>query len=317
MNAPTVCEIMSTDTRSKSREKSEDASNLSLVDCDVHPYHVPDEILEYLPEEYQDYGFEIPHGNWSNPHDGFRGDAKPETGGIPGSDPELLRKHVMEEIHASLDRLGTDYVDLSQIHRWDENTPVEETLRTLDTLVDRGTVLYVGASSMAGWRLMKAPKTSDVENYERFVSMQPAHSLVNRHEEANVLPVCADENIGVVPWSPLARGFLAGKYERHEPIDAERFTEDRRPEDRFPESTWEVLDRVRSIADDRDATPAQVSLAWLLHKDVVDAPIIGPRRLDHLEENVGALTVSLTDEELARLEAPVTPAYRGGWAARE
>jgi aryl-alcohol dehydrogenase-like predicted oxidoreductase len=223
----------------------------------------------------------------------------------------LSRKHVLEQVDASLDRLGTDYIDLYQIHRWDENTPIEETLRTLDRLVDDGTVRYVGASSMAGWRFMKALKTSDVENYERFVSMQPEYSLVNRHEEENVLPVCADQDIGVIPWSPLARGFLAGKYERDEPIDADarRFTAERRPEDRFPESAWAVLDRVRSVAEERDATPAQVSLAWLLHTDVVDAPIVGPRRLEHLEENVGALDVSLTDEEIATLEEPVDPAW--------
>ncbi|WP_254274673.1 aldo/keto reductase [Haloarcula marina] len=223
----------------------------------------------------------------------------------------LSRKHIMEQIDASLERLGTDYVDLYQIHRWDEHTPIEETLRTLDTLVDQGKVRYVGASSMTGWRFMKALKTSDVEHYERFVSMQPEYSLVNRHEEANVLPVCADQDIGVVPWSPLARGFLAGKYERDATIDADskRFTEDRRPEDRFSDDAWETLNRVREIAAEKDATPAQVSLAWLLHKDVVDAPIIGPRKLDHLEDNVGALTVSLTDNEVSHLEAPIDPTW--------
>jgi aryl-alcohol dehydrogenase-like predicted oxidoreductase len=223
----------------------------------------------------------------------------------------LSRKHIMEQIDASLERLGTDYIDLYQIHRWDENTPIEETLRTLDTLVDEGKVRYIGASSMAGWRFMKALKTSDIEHYERFVSMQPEYSLVNRHEEENVLPICADQDIGVVPWSPLARGFLAGKYEREAPIDddAKRFTEDRRPEDRFSDDAWETLDRVRTMAAEKEASPAQVSLAWLLKKDVVTAPIIGPRKLTHLEENVGALDVSLTDDDVTYLEEPIDPAW--------
>jgi aryl-alcohol dehydrogenase-like predicted oxidoreductase len=207
--------------------------------------------------------------------------------------------------------LQTDYVDLYQIHRLDENTSMEEILRTLDWLVDEGKVRYIGASTMAGWEFMKALKTSDLHNYERFITMQPEYSLVNRHEEENVLPVCADQDVGVIPWSPLARGFLTGKYERDESIDGDskRFTEDRRPEERFPEDAWDVLEEVRTIAERKDASPAQVSLAWLLHKDLVDAPLIGPRKIDHLEENVGAIDVSLTNDELERLEAPIDPTW--------
>ncbi|WP_225335916.1 aldo/keto reductase [Halomicrobium urmianum] len=223
----------------------------------------------------------------------------------------LSRKHVLDQAQASLDRLGTDYIDLYQIHRWDDQTPIEETLSALDHLVDEGVVRYVGASSMAGWQFMKALKTSDVEHYERFVSMQPEYSLVRRHEEENVLPVCAEEGIGVVPWSPLYRGFLTGKYERDdEPPEGSRMAEeDVTPAEEFDEDQWAVLDAVRDIADEHDASPVQISISWLLHKDVVTAPIVGPKTVDQLDENVGALDVELSDDEIERLEAPIDPAW--------
>jgi aryl-alcohol dehydrogenase-like predicted oxidoreductase len=222
----------------------------------------------------------------------------------------LSRKHVFDQIRGSLDRLGTDYVDLYQIHRWDDHTPVEETLSALDALVEEGLVRYVGASTMAGWQFSKALHVADVENYERFVCMQPEYNLVDRHEEANLLPICADQGVGVVPWSPLAGGFLAGKYERGEAIpEGTRAADDEYTERRFTDENWRVLDVVRELAAEKDATPAQVSLAWLLHKDVVDAPIVGPRREDHLADNLGALGVSLTDDEMARLEEPIFPQW--------
>ncbi|MFC7046763.1 aldo/keto reductase [Halobacteriaceae archaeon GCM10025711] len=221
----------------------------------------------------------------------------------------LSRRHVLEQAEASLDRLGTDYIDLYQIHRWDEHTPIAETLSALDHLVNEGKVRYVGASTMPAWQFTKALYEADLDNVERFVSMQPEYNLVDRHEEANVLPVCRDQGVGVIPWSPLAGGFLTGKYERGEEPDAGRAETDEHTRDRFTEENWAVLDEVRAIADEKDATPAQVSLAWLLHKDVVDAPIIGPRSVEHLEENVGALDVSLTDDEMARLEAPKEPVW--------
>ena len=225
----------------------------------------------------------------------------------------LSRKHVIDQAYASLDRLGTDYIDLYQIHRWDEDVPLEETLSALTHLVDEGVVRYLGASTMAAWRFAKALYAADAWGYERFVSMQPEYNAVDRHEEANVLPACAEEGIGVVPWSPLAGGFLTGKYERDaEPPEGSRAAEDEYTERRFTEENWAVLDAVRDVAEAKGATPAQVSLAWLLAQDVVDAPIVGPRRIDHLEEHVGALGVSLTDEELARIEAPKTPR----WPAR-
>jgi len=221
----------------------------------------------------------------------------------------LSRKHVLDQAQASLDRLGTDYIDLYQIHRWDDDTPVHETLSALDHLVDEGVVRYVGASTMPAWKFTRALYAADVENYERFVSMQPEYNAVDRHEEANVLPACAAEGVGVLPWSPLAGGFLTGKYERGEEPESGRAATDEYTAKRFTEENWAVLEAIRDIAETKDATPAQVSIAWLLHKDVVTAPIIGPKRLDHLEENVGALDVSLTDAEIERIDAPKTPRW--------
>ncbi len=222
----------------------------------------------------------------------------------------LSRKHVLEQCHASLDRLGTDYIDLYQIHRWDDDTPIEETLSALDHLVDEELVRYVGASTMPGWKFAKALYTADVEHYERFVCMQPEYSLVRRHEEQNLLPVCADQGVGVIPWSPLAGGLLAGKYTREGDGEG-RLTagEDDALEERFSEAEWAVLDVVRDLADRKGATPTQVSLSWLLHKEVVDAPIVGPRTSDQLSDNLGAVDVELTDEEIERLEDPIDPVW--------
>ncbi|SEP70827.1 aldo/keto reductase [Natrinema salaciae] len=221
----------------------------------------------------------------------------------------LSRKHVLDQAEASLERLGTDYIDLYQIHRWDDETPIEETLSALDSLVEAGDVRYVGASTMPAWKFMKALSAADVDNYERFVSMQCEYNLVDRHEEANVLPLCADQGIGVIPWSPLAGGFLTGKYERDGGHDSGRAATDEFMQKRFTEENWTVLERVREIAAARDATPAQVSLAWLLHTDIVDAPIVGPRTIDHLEDDAGALEIDLSESDRERLEAPITPAW--------
>jgi aryl-alcohol dehydrogenase-like predicted oxidoreductase len=227
----------------------------------------------------------------------------------------LSRKHILDQCEASLDRLGLDYVDLYQIHRWDDDTPVDETLSALDHLVETGRVRYVGASTMTSYEFTKALYTADVENYERFVCMQPEYNAVDRHEEANLLPVCEGEGIGVIPWSPLAGGFLTGKYDRDaarsagDSADVRRADTDEYTENRFTDENWAVLDEIEAIAEERDATPAQVSLAWLLHKPVVDSPIVGPRSVEHLEENVGALDVALTDDHLARIEAPKAPRW--------
>ncbi|WP_436926390.1 aldo/keto reductase [Halosimplex amylolyticum] len=220
----------------------------------------------------------------------------------------LSRKHILEQAEASLDRLGTDYIDLYQIHRWDETTPIEETLSALDWLVQEGKVRYVGASTMAGWQFMKALKTSDELGLERFVCMQPEYSLIRRHEEANLLPVCEDQDTGVIPWSPLGGGFLTGKYERDGAPDDARWADDS-PADRWSDDEWDVLDVVRDLAEEKGATPTEVALAWTLHKDVVTAPIIGPRTMEHLESNLNALDVDLSEAEIERLEAPIDPSW--------
>jgi aryl-alcohol dehydrogenase-like predicted oxidoreductase len=222
----------------------------------------------------------------------------------------LSRKHIFDQVEASLDRLGTDYIDLYQVHRWDDETPIEETLDALSRLVDEGLVRYLGASTMTSYQFTRALYAADVEGYRRFECMQPEYNAVDRHEEANLLPVCAGEGVGVIPWSPLAGGFLTGKYDREgDPSEGTRAADDEYTRNRFTEANWAVLEAVREVAADHDATPAQVSLAWLLSKDVVDAPIVGPRRMDHLEENLGALEVDLTGDEIGRIEAPVTPRW--------
>ncbi|KXA92870.1 aldo/keto reductase [candidate division MSBL1 archaeon SCGC-AAA259E17] len=224
----------------------------------------------------------------------------------------LSRKHILWQAEESLERLNTDYIDIYYIHRWDDNTPIEETLSALNHLIETGKVRYIGASTMASWKFMKALYTSDLNDYERFVCMQPEYNLIDRHEEENILPVCEDQDIGVVPWSPLAGGFLTGKYERGK--EAEKGL--RGSEDDYfglerldKEENWRVLDEVRAISEEKGVTPAQVSLAWLLEKDFVVAPIIGPKSLDHLEENISSIEVSLSQDEIDRLEAPKTPTW--------
>ena len=223
----------------------------------------------------------------------------------------LSRKHILDQVEASLDRLGTDYIDLYQIHRWDENTPIEETLAALDHLVETGRVRYIGASTMSAYQFTKALYTSDIEDYSRFACMQPEYSAVARHEEANLLPVCAGEDVGVIPWSPLSGGFLTGKYERDaDAPEGSRGEVSDHVRDHFSEANWQVLDEIRAVADAHGATPAQVSLAWLLEREPVTAPIIGPKSSEQLHESLGALELDLSREEVERIAAPKTPAYQ-------
>jgi aryl-alcohol dehydrogenase-like predicted oxidoreductase len=222
----------------------------------------------------------------------------------------LSRKHILDQVENSLERLGTDYVDLYQIHRWDPEVGIEETLSALDHLVDEGLVRYIGASTMSAYQFTRALYTADLEGYERFTCMQPEYNAVDRHEEANLLPVCEGEGVGVIPWSPLAGGFLTGKYSRDDDVPAgTRADTDDYTRERFTEENWAVLDAVETVADEVDATPAQTALAWLLHRDVVDAPIVGPRTSEHLQENLRAVAVDLTDEQVARIAAPKTPRW--------
>ena len=222
----------------------------------------------------------------------------------------LSRKHILDQVEESLDRLGTDYIDLYQIHRWHEETPIEETLSALSHLVETGRVRYIGASTMSAYKFTKALYTSDIEDYSRFACMQPEYSAVARHEEANLLPVCTEEDIGVIPWSPLSGGFLTGKYERDgDAPSGSRGEVSDQVQRRFSEANWEVLDEIRSVADSHDATPAQVSLAWLLEREPVTAPIIGPKSSEQLQENLGALELTLSEAEVERIAAPKTPRW--------
>ena len=222
----------------------------------------------------------------------------------------LSRKHIIDQAYASIDRLGVEYIDLYQIHRFDEDTPVEETLSALTHLVDEGMVRYLGASTMSSYQFTKLLYTADLEGDERFVSMQPEYNAVDRHEEANLLPVCEGENIGVIPWSPLAGGFLTGKYDRDGDVpEGTRAAGDEYTQNRFREENWAVLDEIEAIADERDASMAQVALAWLLARDVVDAPIIGPRTEEHLDDALGAVDLSLDADEVERIAAPKTPRW--------
>lgn len=222
----------------------------------------------------------------------------------------LSRKHVIDQAEASLDRLGTDYLDIYYLHRWDPNTPISETLSALDYLVNEGKVRYIGASTMAAWQLVKALGVSDVKGYERFSVIQPEYSLVRRHEEENMLLAAEDQGLGVVTWSPLGAGFLTGQFDSQNPemLSGEGHSwRDLTMYDR--DDCWTVLEEVHSIANRRDYTPVQVSLAWVLAKDVVDAPIIGPTSISELREYLGALDITLSETEIDALELPIDPVW--------
>ena len=230
----------------------------------------------------------------------------PLTGG-PNSGG-LSRKHLLHAIDDSLTRLGTDYVDLYQIHRFDYETPIEETLEALDDIVKAGKARYIGASSMFAWQFMKMLATADARGWTRFVSMQPHYNLVYREEEREMLPLCRDQGIGVIPWSPLARGFLAGNRRREDPGDTVRARTDELARNLYyADSDFTIADRVVEIAGTRGLKPAQVALAWLLAKPGVTAPIIGASRMEHLDEAVGALAIGLDAAEIAALEEPYRP----------
>jgi aryl-alcohol dehydrogenase-like predicted oxidoreductase len=229
--------------------------------------------------------------------------------GVGPNDKGLSRKHVLRAVRASLDRLRTDYIDLYQTHRWDYETPIEETLKILNDLVhEHGVVRYIGASSMWAWQLAKSLYSSDRLGLERFVSMQNHYNLAYREEEREVLPLCGEERIGVIPWSPLARGFLSGKYRRNERPEGTRYAGDQYLKTRYfrPED-FDVVERLESIAKEKGATNSQVALAWLMNKPFVTAPVVGVTSVAQLEELVGALEIKLSDEEMRRLEEPYKP----------
>lgn len=219
------------------------------------------------------------------------------------------RKHIRHSIDDSLRRLGTDYVDLYQIHRFDRTTPVEETLDALDQVVRSGKALYLGASSMYAWQFSRMLHTADRLGLNRFVSMQNHYNLVYREEEREMIPLCRHEGIGLVPWSPLARGFLAGNRRRGEGHgDTSRAqTDDFAHKLYYREADFAVVDRLSEVAQRRGLPNAQVALAWLLHQPGVTAPIIGASQMRHLEDAAAALELKLTTEELAALAEPYQP----------
>jgi aryl-alcohol dehydrogenase-like predicted oxidoreductase len=220
----------------------------------------------------------------------------------------LSRKAVMTEIDNSLRRLGTDHVDLYQIHRWDYETPIEETLEVLHDVVKAGKARYIGASSMFAWQFCKALYLADLRGWKRFVSMQPHYNLLHREEEREMLPLCVAEGIGVVPWSPLARGRLTRPWES-EPSTIRGQTDEygKKLYGGTEELDKQVVDRVGEIAKARGVPRAQIALAWLLRKPAVTAPIVGATKPHHLEEAVAALDLKLSDSEIAGLEAPYVP----------
>jgi aryl-alcohol dehydrogenase-like predicted oxidoreductase len=216
----------------------------------------------------------------------------------------LSRKHILASIDASLQRLALDYVDLYQIHRWDSDTPIEETMEALHDVVKSGKARYIGASSMDAWQFAKAQAVART----RFVSMQNHYNLVYREEEREMIPQCLDQGVAVLPWSPLARGLLAGTRTR----EGEKLTT-RAQTDSFgdslytPEVDFAVVDRTAEVASERGVPPAQVALAWLLHKPGVTAPIVGATKIEHLDDALAAEQLSLSQDEIARLQQPYAP----------
>jgi aryl-alcohol dehydrogenase (NADP+) len=233
------------------------------------------------------------------------------------NDRGLSRKHIMASIDRSLKRLGVDYVDLYQIHRFDKNAPVEETCEALDAVVRAGKALYIGASSMYAWQFLKMLDFQQQNSLARFVTMQNHYNLIYREEEREVIPLCLDQGVGCIPWSPLARGFLAGTRTRGDK-DSEQnkvvggATTRARTDDfghsmYYRDTDFDIVDRVVQIAEERHAKPAQVALAWILSKPVVSAPIIGASKPEHLEDALAALQLTLTEEEVKRLEELYEP----------
>ena len=220
----------------------------------------------------------------------------------------LSRLHIMRAVEDSLRRLGTDYIDLYQIHRWDYETPIEETLQALHDLVRSGKVRYIGASSMYAWQFAKSLYLADLQGWTRFVSMQNHYNLVYREDEREMLPLCRAEGIGVIPWSPLARGFLTGNRSSQDYIESKRAkTDDYAQHLYYRDTDFDVVARVVDLAERRDVKPAQIALAWLLHQEGVTAPIIGASKMFHLEDAVAALDIELSEVDVDYLEEPYQP----------
>jgi aryl-alcohol dehydrogenase (NADP+) len=218
------------------------------------------------------------------------------------------RKHILDSIDASLRRLQMDHVDLYQIHRWDYETPIEETLDALNDVVRAGKARYIGASSMFAWQLMKALSVSDARRYARFVSMQGHYNLAYREEEREMIPLCLDQGLGLIPWSPMARGFFAGNRKRTGGGETLRSKNDSFADSLyFRESDFDVLDRVQEVAKARGVSGPQVALAWMLNKPHITSPIIGATKMAHLDQAIAALEIKLDETEVKHLEEPYQP----------
>jgi len=220
----------------------------------------------------------------------------------------LSRKHIMDAIDGSLKRLGMDYVDLYQIHRWDSETPIEETLAALNDVVRSGKARYIGASSMYAWQFMKALDLSTQHGWARFATMQNHYNLVYREEEREMIPLCLDQGIGVIPWSPLARGFLAGNRSTVKVGETTRSKSDEFAHSMYYQpDDFAVVDRLKIVAAEIGKTMAQTALAWMLSKPFITAPIVGASKMSHLEQAVDALTITLSAAQITALEAPYRP----------
>ncbi len=220
----------------------------------------------------------------------------------------LSRKHIMDSIDASLRRLGTEYVDLYQIHRWDYDTPIEETMEALNDVVRAGKARYIGASSMSAWRFAKANYVARLNGWTPFVSMQNHYNLVYREEEREMIPYCIEEGIGLIPWSPLARGFLAGNRSKSRSDETTRSqTDDFAHAMYYQDTDFQIVDRVIDVAKQHGTSPAQIALAWMLARPHITSPIIGATKMKHLEEAVTALEITLAEDEIAYLEDPYQP----------
>jgi aryl-alcohol dehydrogenase-like predicted oxidoreductase len=232
-------------------------------------------------------------------------ESNPNSGG-------LSRKAIEQELDNSLDRLGMDTIDLYQTHRWDDDTPIETTMRALDDAVRRGKVRYLGASSMWAHQFAEALHTSDRLGLDRFATMQNHYNLLYREEEREMLPLCEKEGVGVIPWSPLARGYLARPHEDAESTARGESDDYARQHPYFEGGGREVNERVQELADERGLKMAQIGLAWLLHQEWVDSPIVGTSSVEHLEDAAEAVDVDLSDSELAYLEEPYEPVRVSG-----
>ncbi len=219
----------------------------------------------------------------------------------------LSRKAIMNEIDNSLKRLGMDYVDLYQVHRWDYHTPIEETMEALHDVIKAGKARYIGASAMYAWQFQKALYTAEKHGWSRFISMQNHLNLIYREEEREMMPLCREEKIGVIPYSPLASGRLTRERAAAGTLRAETDQIQKKKYDASAENDTLVIDRVAELAEKRGVSRAQIALAWVLQKEPVDAPIIGATKIEHLDEAVKALEVILTTDEVEYLEAPYTP----------